>query len=88
MSRWARLSLTVIVLTAAVVVVVAVTAGPSAPRLVDVTVAPGDSLWSIASTSAPDRDPRAVIEEIKQLNDVPGDLLPIGVVLRVPASTG
>lgn len=88
MSRWARLALTVTVLAAAVVVVVALTSGPSTPRWVDVTVAPGDSLWSIASTSAPDRDPRAVIEEIKQLNDVPGDLLPIGAVLRVPASAG
>jgi hypothetical protein len=28
-----------------------------------------------------------VIEEIRQLNDVPGDTLPIGVVLRVPVST-
>ncbi len=88
MSRWARLSLTVTVLATAVVVVAALTAGPPSRRLVDVTVAPGDSLWSIAASSAPDRDPRAVIEEIKQLNDVSGDILPVGVVLRVPASDG
>ena len=56
--------------------------------MVDVTVAPGDTLWSIASQAAPDRDPRDVIEEIRQLNDMPGDVLPIGVVLRVPADAG
>jgi LysM repeat protein len=86
MGRWARLSLTVTVLATAVVVVAALTAGSPSSRLVDVTVGPGDSLWSIATSSAPDRDPRAVIDEIRQLNDVSGEVLPVGVVLRVPAS--
>ena len=86
MGRWARLSLTVTVLTTTVLVVVALTAGSGSSRLVDVTVGPGDSLWSIAAATAPDRDPRAVIDEIKQLNEVSGDVLPVGVVLRVPAS--
>jgi LysM repeat protein len=87
MGRWARLALAVTVLAAIVVVAVSLTAGSAAvPALVDVTVAPGDTLWSIATKAAPDRDPRVVIQEIKQLNDVPGEVLPIGVVLRVPAS--
>ncbi len=87
MERWARLSLTLTVLATAVIVIAALTSGSASPRLVDVTVAPGDTLWSIASASAPDRDPRAVIHEIQELNRISGDVLPVGVVLRVPAST-
>ena len=87
MGRWARLALAVTVLAAIVVVAVSLTAGSApAPAPVDVTVAPGDTLWSIATEAAPDRDPRVVIQEIRQLNDVSGEVLPIGVVLRVPAS--
>lgn len=87
LGQWARLALTGIVLTAAVVVVLTATAGSPPPVLVDVTVGPGDTLWSIAIDAAPDRDPRAVIEELKQLNNLPDQVLPIGVVLRVPAAT-
>jgi LysM repeat protein len=87
LGRWARLMLTATVLAAAVVVGVALLTTSPPATLVDVTVAPGDTLWSIANAAAPDRDPRVVIEEIRQLNDVPGDTLPIGVVLRVPVST-
>lgn len=85
LGRWSRLALTITALSAIVVVVVTLTAGSSASVMVDVTVAPGDTLWSIAERSAPDRDPRDVIEEIRQLNDLQGGMLPIGVVLRVPA---
>jgi len=86
MGRWARLTLTITVLAAIAVVTVSLTVG-SAPRsLVDVMVGPGDSLWSIAAQAAPDRDPRDVIEEIKELNDVPDGALPVGIVLRVPAA--
>jgi len=87
MGRWARLALTLAVLAAVAVVTVSlITAAPRA--MVDVTVGPGDTLWSIATQAAPDRDPRDVIEEIKALNDVPGTVLPVGVVLRVPSSAG
>ena len=87
MGRWARLALTLTVLAAVAVVTMSLVG--SAPRqMVDVTVGPGDTLWSIATHAAPDRDPRDVIEEIKALNAVPGGVLPVGVVLRVPASTG
>ena len=88
MGRWARLTLTVTVLAAIVVVVVTLTAGSAPQAMVDVTVAPGDTLWSIATQAAPDRDPRDVIDDIRRLNDMPGDVLPIGVVLRVPAAAG
>jgi len=85
MGRWARLTLSLTVLAAVMVIAVSLTAG-SAPRtLVDVTVGPGDTLWSIAAQVAPDRDPRDVIDEIRDLNDMQGGVLPVGVVLRVPA---
>ena len=48
-------------------------------------VAPGDTLWAIAAEVAPDRDPRAVVHHIAQLNDVdPGSIVP-GQVLLLPA---
>jgi hypothetical protein len=43
-------------------------------------------VWSIAAQAAPDRDPRAVIEEIRRLNQVSGDVVRVGEVLRVPVS--
>ena len=86
MGRWARLAVTATALAAVVVLTVALTAGSAQPRLVDVIVGPGDTLWSIASQAAPDRDPRAVIEEIRELNDFSDSVLPVGVALRVPVS--
>jgi len=86
MSRWARLALTLTVVAAAFVVIGLLAVGPEPQVLVDVTVGPGDSLWSIASETAPTRDPRAVIEEIREINGVTSEVLPIGVVLRVPAT--
>ena len=86
MGRWARLTLTMTVLAAIAVVTVSMVVGSAPQAMVDVTVGPGDTLWSIASQAAPDRDPRDVIEEIRALNEVPGGVLPVGIVLRVPSS--
>ena len=86
MGRWARLAVTATVLAAVVVLTMTLTAGSSQPKLVDVIVGPGDSLWSIASQAAPDRDPRVVIEEIRELNNFSDPVLPVGVALRVPVS--
>jgi LysM repeat protein len=86
LGRWARLALTVTVVGAAAVVVAVLLSGPAAVRVVDVTVSPGDTLWGIAAAAAPDRDPRAVVAEIRDLNGLRSDLLPVGVVLRVPTS--
>jgi hypothetical protein len=91
MGRWARLTMTLTVLAAVAVVTASLvvgSVGSASPSLVDVTVGPGDTLWSIAAHAAPDRDPRDVIEEIRALNDVPGSVLPVGIVLRVPSSDG
>ncbi|WP_420123806.1 LysM peptidoglycan-binding domain-containing protein [Nakamurella sp.] len=86
--RWERLALTVLVGATLVLLAIrllgALMAGPEAST--DITVKPGDTLWSIATDAAPDRDPRAVIDEIRRLNQVTGDLVRAGEVLRVPAS--
>ena len=86
--RWGRLTLTVLALATLALVaarlIAALSAGVAEP--VDVTVRPGDSLWSIAAQAAPDRDPRAVIDEIRELNRVTGDVVRVGEVLRVPVS--
>lgn len=86
--RWGRLALTMLVLGTLALISVRVVAGLTAAGAppVDVTVRPGDTLWSIAAAAAPDRDPRAVIDEIRDLNQVTGDLVRAGEVLRVPMS--
>jgi nucleoid-associated protein YgaU len=84
----------VVVLTA-LVVVLGITlvwlARSSAPRAADpagagprtVTVAPGDTLWSIASRVAPDQDPRAEVAALQQRNHLAGAELTPGQVLRI-----
>jgi LysM domain len=53
---------------------------------VTVTVQPGESLWGIAASVAPERDPRDVVADIVQLNNLPaGGVFP-GQQLFVPAS--
>lgn len=57
-------------------------AGAHAPR--SVTVAPGDTLWSIATRVAPQADPRAEVAALQERNHLTTvDLMP-GQVLRVP----
>jgi hypothetical protein len=51
---------------------------PTEP-VVTVTVAPGDSLWSIAEKLAPDEDPRVIVDELDQARHgaplVPGETI-------------
>jgi Tfp pilus assembly protein FimV len=47
-------------------------------------VRPGDSLWTIATTVAPDRDPRGVVLELEQANPGSGARLVPGQVLSIP----
>ncbi len=56
------------------------------PVAVTVTVQPGQSLWGIAGAAAPERDPRDVIAEIIQLNDLRGGRILPGQQLFVPAN--
>ena len=59
--------------------------GLSVTKTVSVTVQPGESLWAIAGTVDPTRDPRDVIADIVQLNDLEmGKVMP-GQQLFVPS---
>jgi LysM repeat protein len=49
-----------------------------------VTVQPGESLWAIAGAVAPDRDPRDVVADIVQLNNLDGARVRPGQALFVP----
>src|SRR6266487_3487916 len=62
--------------------------GPSSraarQNLVQVVVHPGQSLWSVAESADPDQDPRAVIQQIIDLNSLNGDTVLAGQQLWVP----
>ncbi|MBC2931524.1 LysM peptidoglycan-binding domain-containing protein [Nocardioides sp. zg-1228] len=58
-------------------------AGQPAPTQI-VQVAPGDTLWGIASDIATDGDVRAVMTEIERLNALESAGLAAGQKLRVP----
>jgi hypothetical protein len=59
---------------------------PSVPSTTKVVrVMPGESLWELAGRVAPDSDPSAVVDRIRELNGVEGAVLP-GQPLTVPYS--
>jgi LysM repeat protein len=47
-----------------------------------VTVRAGDTLWSIATRLAPQRDPRAEVADLQRINSLRGGALVPGQVLR------
>lgn len=51
-----------------------------------VTVLPGQSLWDLAVAADPERDPRDVVDDIVELNDLDSSLLVAGLLVEVPAS--
>jgi nucleoid-associated protein YgaU len=53
---------------------------------VSVTVQAGDSLWAIAGAIAPDRDPRDVVADIVQLNNLAAARVEPGQQLFVPTN--
>ena len=55
------------------------------PDTEQTTVRPGQSLWQIAVAADPERDPREVMDEIAELNDLESSLLVAGQRLEVPA---
>lgn len=61
-------------------------AGQPAPTEI-VQVAPGDTLWGIASEIATDGDVRAVMNEIERLNALESTGVSAGQKLRVPVTT-
>jgi nucleoid-associated protein YgaU len=67
----------------------AVAADPSVPQsgvaTTEWVVQPGETLWSIAESVAPDADPRDTIARIVQLNDLPESSVQAGQTLQIPA---
>ena len=61
-------------------------AGQAAPTEI-VQVAPGDTLWGIASELATDGDVRSMMSEIERLNALESAGLAAGQKLRVPVVT-
>jgi nucleoid-associated protein YgaU len=59
--------------------------GPVPAAAEVVTVAPGDTLWDIASRRYPGADTRQKVFEIEQLNGLSGPSIEAGQHLRVPA---
>jgi hypothetical protein len=53
-------------------------------NLTQVTVRPGQSLWSVAESADPDADPRVVIQQIVELNGLTGTVVFAGQRLWVP----
>jgi hypothetical protein len=51
-----------------------------------VQVGAGETLWDIARRVAPQSDPRAVVERIRQLNQITGSAVSPGQWLQVPDS--
>ncbi|MGQ0463841.1 MAG: LysM peptidoglycan-binding domain-containing protein [Sporichthyaceae bacterium] len=49
-----------------------------------VVVQPGQTMWGIARAAAPDRDPRVVVSEIRELNGIPTTEISAGQVLLLP----
>lgn len=50
------------------------------------TVFAGQSLWGLAVAADPERDPRDVVDEIVELNDLDSSVLVAGQQLEVPAA--
>ena len=61
-------------------------AGAEAPS-VFYTVAPGDTLWSVATEHyPPSEDPRVAVEVIRDTNDLPDSRIYPGMRLELPAT--
>ncbi len=59
--------------------------GAPAGSFETITVAPGDTLWSIAEEIAPASDPRDVVDAVVRLNALDGVTLVAGESLAIPA---
>jgi Tfp pilus assembly protein FimV len=60
-------------------------AGAPPATFATVTVAAGDSLWSIAERVAPTADPRDVVDALVRLNGLEGGAVSAGQRLALPA---
>jgi hypothetical protein len=58
----------------------------STSSLTQTVVKPGESLWAVAKRVAPGHDPRAVIDQLADLNHLQSSSLQAGQLLVVPSS--
>jgi LysM domain len=58
--------------------------GAARQNLLQVIVRPGQSLWSVAESTDPNQDTRAVVQQIVDLNALSGDVVFAGQQLWVP----
>jgi hypothetical protein len=56
-------------------------------RTLQVSVSNGDSLWSLATEYAPERDPRDVVADIVELNNLDTATVPAGRQLYIPVAS-
>ena len=93
LTRRGRLARTLLVLSLAVVLasVFGLSAGAGtsdsvgAPTsFIEVTVAPGDTLWSLATRMAGEADVRAMVDEIASVNALASADLQAGQKVRIP----
>jgi hypothetical protein len=61
----------------------AAASGGEVPHAGVMTVHSGDTLWSIAEEVAPGRDPRAVVQRLRDINHLSGVSLRQGQLLAV-----
>jgi hypothetical protein len=62
----------------------ALSPGATRQNLVQVVVRPGQNLWSVAESTDPDQDTRAVVQQIIELNGLSSDVVFAGQQLWVP----
>jgi hypothetical protein len=62
------------------------TSSPAAPATTVVVVQPGESLWQIATRSAPGTDPREWVTTVRGLNGLGDATVVAGQSIRVPVS--
>ncbi len=58
---------------------------PSSTATVEVSVVPGETLWDLAVQHAPERDPRDVVAEMVELNNLHSSLVQAGQRVSIPS---
>lgn len=60
------------------------TTAPAVAQVEQTTVLPGDTLWAVAQRVAPGEDPRPVIDQLRELNELASPELQAGQQLLLP----
>ena len=93
LNRRGRLARTLVVLSLAIVLASLLSAKAGAGTqasstasspFITVTVAPGESVWSLATRVAPAGDVRSLVSEIVTINSLPSVNLTAGQKIRIP----